>query len=136
MDTIIINKDFNFDDYDIKYIWEEEEFITIYKKKSESKNIVYLVCSKRGYNNEKCKGKAKLNRKDGKLIMYEKCNNEDGSHDNIDFEKFFQMNKNNNYNNINMNLRIYQKFYIKSLLMVIYLIGNKSVASQNAYFTS
>ena len=117
IDTFKINKDFNFDENDIQYLWEEEEFITIYKKKSESKNLVYLVCSKRGYNNDKCKGKAKFNRKDGTVTIYEKCINEEGNHDNIDFEAFYKNYQINSYKNINMNLKIHDT--LKKLVLNI-----------------
>ena len=117
IDTFYINKDFNFDKNDIQYYWEKEEFITIYKKKSESKNLVYLVCSKRGYNNDKCKGKAKFSRNNGKVIIYEKCNNEDGSHHNINFDYFYELYQSNSYKNINMNLKLYQKFYTRCLYL-------------------
>ena len=87
------------------------------QKKSESKNLVYLVCSKRGYNNDKCKGKAKFSRNNGKVIIYENCNNEDGSHDNTNFDYFYELYQSNSYKNINMNLKLYQKFYARCLYL-------------------
>ena len=52
------------------------DFITEFQKKSETGNIVYLTCSKRGHNSQNCKGKAKYNKNTGKVEIYEQCKKE------------------------------------------------------------
>lgn len=93
------------------------DFITKFTKKSESGNIVYLTCSKRGNNSKNCPGKAKFNRKSGLVEIYKECKNEINLHTTMDFEKFKEHYDKNNFEGLNMELRLYQTYYIKCLII-------------------
>ena len=68
-------------------------------------------------NGKDCHGKAKFGRKTGKVIIYERCNNEKYKHNKIIFDEFLKLYQKKELNNINMELTIYQKFFIKCLIM-------------------
>ena len=67
------------------------DIITIFTKKYEKCNIIYLVFSKRGINKDKCKGKAKYYKNTGEMIIYNKCTNNQIVHNTIDISKFEQI---------------------------------------------
>ena len=90
IDTITISKNFNFDNFNLSYSWKDMDFITNFTKKIERGNIIYLVCTKRGNKNEKCKGKAKFDRKTGKVVIYNKCVNDKNLHTTINYEEFLK----------------------------------------------
>ena len=92
------------------------DFITKFQKKNQSGNLVYLVCSKRGKNSQNCKGKAKYYIKTGVLQIYEKCKNDRDLHTTLTFETFYDLYQTNIFENINMYLRLNQKYYVKCLL--------------------
>ena len=106
---IIINKNFDFNKNNYVYYWKNENFQTIFTKKNECGNTIYLVYSKRGYTSNICSGKAKFNKEKGILIIYEKCINNKNNHSSID------INKKNDYKNIDMNIKNYQKYFLKCL---------------------
>ena len=91
IDEFLIDKNFDFNKNNIQYSWEDEEFITNYTKKSEYGNLIYLVCTKRGVNGKDCKGKAKFDRKTGKIAIYERINNDKNNHNKIKFEDFVNL---------------------------------------------
>ena len=68
-----------------------------FHKKIERGNIIYLVCTKHGYKNEKCKGKTKFDRKTGKVFIYIKCINYKNLHTTITYEEFKNYYINLNY---------------------------------------
>ena len=72
IDTIELNKNYNFDKNNYIYTWKEANFSTTFIKKTESKNTIYLVCNKRGYSSNICPGKEKFNKDTGELSIYEK----------------------------------------------------------------
>ena len=74
IDTFEMEKNYDFNKKDLQYSWADEDYITNFTKKSESGNIIYLVCTKRGYNSKDCNGKAKYNKKIGIVTIYAKCN--------------------------------------------------------------
>ena len=115
IDTIQLSKNFDFDKNNYIYLWEGENFQTTYTKKNEYGNLIYLVCSKRGYSSNICPGKAKYNKETGKLIIYEKCINNKNNHNLLDINLFRNHFKNNEYKNIDMNNKIFQKYYIQCL---------------------
>ena len=47
MNIFSIEKKFDFNKYDLEYSWIDKDYILYYTKKSETGNLVYLVCSKR-----------------------------------------------------------------------------------------
>ena len=87
------------------------DILTIFNKKYEKGNIVYLVCSKRGTNSDKWRGKAKYYKKTGEIIIYNKCTNDPIIHNTIDINKFEQLYHDDNFNNIYMKLRLLQRYY-------------------------
>lgn len=115
LDQFPLDKKFDFNKNNIIYSWKDEEFLTTFNRKSESGNLVYLVCSKRGYDGKACKGKAKFDRNKGIVYIYDKCDNNKNNHNIIDYEYFREMYNQDNYKNIDFNLYIYQKLYIKCL---------------------
>lgn len=65
-------------------------------KKEIQKNFIYLTCTKRGNNGQKCHGKAKFEKSTGKIIIYEKCDHSNNNHYLIEYDNlqnfFMQMN--------------------------------------------
>ena len=116
IDELNIGKNKEFTKTDVSYSWRDMDFITKFTKKSQTANNVYLTCSKRGINNQKCRRKAKYNIKTGILQIYEKCVNDKDLHTTMSLENFYDFYKQNNYENINMDLRYNQKLYVKCLL--------------------
>ena len=116
IDELNIGKNKEFTKTDVSYSWRDMDFITKFTKKSQTANNVYLTCSKRGVNNQKCRGKGKYNIKTGILQIYEKCVNDKDLHTTMSLENFYDFYKQNNYENINMDLRYNQKLYVKCLL--------------------
>ena len=51
------------------------------------------------------------------MEIYEKCLNINNNHLQIDFEIFKKCYISNNYENIDMSIRLYQKYFIKCLLL-------------------
>lgn len=47
MNIFSIEKKFDFNKYNLEYSWIDKDYILYYTKKSETGNLVYLVCSKR-----------------------------------------------------------------------------------------
>ena len=117
IDRFYIEKNLDFSKNNLLYSWEEMEFITEFNKKYEKGNIVYLACSKRGTNSDTCKGKAKYNKKSGLVQIYEYCTNNINLHYNLNFDEFKEMYNKNNYDNLDMSLKIFQKYYVKCLLI-------------------
>ena len=115
IEELEIDKNFDFNKYNYIYSWKNEDYITEYTKKRESGNNIYLVCSKRGKDSKNCLGKAKFNRLTGKLTIYSKCTNKKGNHNGIDINIFTKLFNNNIFKNINMELYLYQKYYIECL---------------------
>lgn len=93
------------------------DFIMDFSKKSETGNIVYLTCSKRGHNSQNWKGKAKYYKNTGKVKIYEQCKNDPNLHRSIDFDSFYENYKKNNLEHLDVKLRLYQKYYIKCLFL-------------------
>lgn len=113
-----MNRTFDFNKFNFKYYWnDEEEFYTEFTKKTETKNTIFLVLAKRGNLDKGCTGKAKFIKESGELLINEKCKNKNESHNKIDFEYFKDCYYKNQYNNINMNKIIFQKFYVKCLVL-------------------
>ena len=83
-----MDNNFDFNKNNIQYSWLDEEYITTFTKKSESGNLVYLVCSKRGTNGNACPGKAKFDRKKGIFMIYKKFNDENNIHKRLNFYDF------------------------------------------------
>ena len=82
--------------------------------------MVYLVCTKRGVSGKNYSCKAKFNRKEGKVYIDNKCNNENNNHNKIGFIEF-QENFNEKENkNINMDLSIYHRYFIQCYLKIKY----------------
>lgn len=63
--TIVIGKNIDFNRNNYNYAWKNKDFITTFTKRFQKGNLIYLTCSKRGSNSNKCLGKAK-----GKIIIY------------------------------------------------------------------
>ena len=75
IDEFIIDKNFNFDQFDLTYSWKDKDFITVYKKKKETTNSIFLEWSKRNSKIKNCKGKAKYDKNSGKVLIYKECDN-------------------------------------------------------------
>ena len=75
-----------------------------------------MVCSKRGNQSKNCPGKAKFIKNTGRFIIYEKCINKNNNHLYLDFEKFKEIYYSNNYEKMDMKIRLMQKFFITCLL--------------------
>ena len=86
-------------------------------KKKESAKTIYLVCSKRGINSKICPEKAKFDKSTGRVDIYKKCINKNNNHNSIDLEEFKKIYLSKNFNNIDMNLRLYQKYLIECSLL-------------------
>ena len=86
-------------------------------QKKESAKTIYLVCSKRWINSKICPWKAKFDKSTGRVDNYKKCINKNNNHNTIDLEEFKKINLSKNFNNIEMNLRLYQKYLIESSLL-------------------
>jgi hypothetical protein len=84
---------------------------SIYEKK-ESNKFIYLVCSKRGNKSNFCPGKAKYDKATGIMSIYEKCKNNNNDHNIIEYESFKDQIMKNREENIDINLKFYQKYYI------------------------
>ena len=117
IEKIKIDKNFDFNKYNYSHSNIEDNFITEYTKKTETKTTIYLVCSIRGRKSGNCSGKARFNKLTNELEIYEKCVNINNNHKSIDFEQFKKLYINNNYDNIDMNIKLYQKFYVQCLLL-------------------
>ena len=116
IDEFLINKNFDFDKNNIQYSWDNENYITEYAQKRKSKKFIYLQCTKRGSNGKNCSGKAKFLKEEGKIIIYEKCDNSKNNHYMMNYENYKKLYYNNNFSYINMNLKIFQKYYIRCLI--------------------
>jgi len=82
LDKEIIDNILNTNGKTNNFIFSKETNIeTNYQYKNASKNICFFHCSKR----PKCKGKAKFNKKDNKII--EPCTNKD-IHNKLSLKKF------------------------------------------------
>ena len=99
----------------MKYSWENEDYKTEYSKKNETETIIYLHCTKRGTSGNICPGKAKFEKNSGKVLIYEKFDDTNKIHKRLEFEDFKNFYYNNNYKNIDMNLIIFQKYYVRCL---------------------
>ena len=115
VDEFLIRKKFDFNKYNLNYCWKDEDFTTIFTKKYEQGNIIYLVCNKRGYNSKKFQGKLKYNKETGKVFIYSKCIN-NNNHLLLNYDKFREFYNKDLYNNIDMNILFYKKLFIKCLL--------------------
>ena len=93
------------------------DFITSFTKKYERGNNIYLSCSKRGPQSDKCPGKAKYEKNSWLIQIYESCVNDIELHNQINFDIFKKMYEQNNFKNLQMNLKLYQRFYIKCLFL-------------------
>ncbi len=112
IDEFQINKNFDFDKNNIQYFWDDENYITEYAQKRKTNKYIYLQCTKRGSNGKNCSGKAKFSKETGKILIYEKCDNSKNNHYVMDYVKFKNFFYHNDFNSINMNLKIFQKYYI------------------------
>ncbi len=92
-----------------------------------------MVCNIRGKKNND-PGKAKFIKETGEIQIYEKCINVNSNHKGLDFEQFKKLYYSDNYKNVDMNIKLYQKFFVQCLLMYskcnsytecIYNFGNK-----------
>lgn len=117
IDTFNIGKNYDFNKYNIIYSWLEKEYITTYTKKKESSISIFLVCSKRGSIINPCNGKAKYNKETGEVIIYKKCDNSNNTHQQMDFEIFKKAFLLDKYDKIDMNIKLFQKYYIKCLML-------------------
>ena len=95
----------------IKHIDKESNITTIYKYKNKCKNFIYYICSERN----KCYGRGKIDIKEKKFFITDKCDNKI-NHNNISYEEFFQIMKNKEYNKLLFNERQIQKFYAQLLI--------------------
>jgi hypothetical protein len=98
-------------------MWDDEEYIIYFTKKFETNNNVFLVCTKRGSKNHKWPGKPKYVKETGMLNIYEKCiNNDFISHNIMNYEKFKQLYRNKNINNINFKIKKIQIYLVQYIL--------------------
>ena len=117
IDRFFIDKNIDFFRVNLLYLLEEMEFIIEFSKKYEKSNIVYLACSKRGTNSDICRDKVKYNKKSGLVQIYEKCTNNIDLHYYLKFDIFKEINNTNNYAELDLTLRIFQKYYVRCLLI-------------------
>lgn len=115
--SINIDKNYDFDKYNVKYAWEEDNFISEYSKKKETSKLICFHCTKRGNTGKNCSGKAKYIKEKGLFVIYEKCNNKKNIHQGLDFENFKKFYYTARYNDIDLNMKIYQKYYVKCLFL-------------------
>ena len=52
--------------------WQDRDYITIYSKKNENNNTIYLECNKREKAKNKCPGRAKYDKKSSMIYIYAK----------------------------------------------------------------
>ena len=76
---------------EIKHNDEETHISTIYKYKNKCKNFIYYICKERN----KCNGRGKVDINEKKFIITENCNIE-VKHNNMIYEEFVNLMKNNN----------------------------------------
>ena len=69
----------------MKYFWENQ-YITEYSKKDETETVIYLHCTKRGTSGNICTGKAKFEKNNDKVFIYEKCDDTNKIHKRVEFE--------------------------------------------------
>ena len=86
-------------------------------KKNETNNVIYLVCTIRRRKENNCPDKAKFIKNTGEIQIYEKCNNNENIHKYIDFEIFKKFYANNNYDKIDLKIKLYQKFFTQCLFL-------------------
>ena len=58
IDTFTLKQNLDFKNFNIKYSWLEEEYITEYQCKIETNKRVFLVCSKLGNKKYPCPRKS------------------------------------------------------------------------------
>lgn len=79
---------------------------------SETKNYIYFYCYKRKYG---CKGTAKINKKEKKLVITYYCEN-NVEHIELDYEEFADLIDKKDLNNIDFNNKINQRYYVFHIL--------------------
>ena len=71
-----------------------------------------MVSSKRGNQSKNCPGKAKFIKNTGRFIIYEKkMYKYNNNHLYLDFEKFKEIYYSNNYEKMDMKIKLMQKFF-------------------------
>ena len=93
------------------------DFVATFTKKYERGNNIYLTCSKRGSNSDKCPGKAKYEKNNNIIKIYESCVNNPEMHNQINFGLFKEMFEQNNFTNVSMNLKLYQRYFVQYLFI-------------------
>ena len=72
-----------------------------------------MVCSKRGNQSKNFPRKAEFTKKIGRFIIYEKYTNKNNNHIYLDFKEIYYS---NNYEKIDMKIKLLQKYFITCLL--------------------
>ena len=93
------------------FCYENNNIITKFLFKNNSKNKEFYTCYKAGKG---CPGKAMYVINEDIFRVYVECNF-NIKHENITFEKFEIMYNNNKLNEINMNIKKYQRYYFRYL---------------------
>lgn len=84
----------------------------IFTKKTETDKKVFLICNKGGIKVDKCYGKAIFVKNKGKIVVYNKCNENNNIHTKIGFDNFKKLYYLEQYHNIDMNLN-----YTKNIIL-------------------
>ena len=97
------------------FSYDDNNLLTRFIFKNKSKNFEFYYCYKAAKG---CPAKAKLNIKSSEFIVYIKCN-ENINHEKNTFENFEMIINNGKLENIDINLKCNQRYYIR------YLFKNK-----------
>ena len=76
-----------------------------------------MVCNIRGNKKGNCPGKAIFIKITGEVQIYEECINLNLNHKGLDFEQFKKLYYSDNYKNVDMSIKLYQKYYVECLLI-------------------
>ena len=117
LDTIILDKEIDFSKNNFTYSWDNMDFVTTFTKKYERGNNIYLTCSKRGPNSDKCPCKAKYEKNNNIIKIYESCVNNPEMHNQLNFGLFKEMFEQNNFTKVSMNLKLYQRYFVQCLFL-------------------
>ena len=111
-----IGKNYDFNKFNIKYSWEEENYITEFTKKRKVK-IIFIWYAPKGEIKVTYARKTKNNKTTGIISIYEKCKN-NNNHNIIEYENFKEKIINHSSDKIDINLKIYQKYFIRYLFEI------------------
>ena len=113
--TKLNGKKINSESY--SFCYDDNDFVTKFNLKNISKNFKYFICFKRARG---CEGKALYDIQKKEFKVYNSCNF-DIDHNNFNYEEFVTIYNNNTFDKIDMNLKKFQRYYIRILFSITFI---------------